>query len=51
MGDNDLTEFPPQIGKFKKLEIVSLVISIQVYVYVFKTHCTRVSRLVDVVAI
>ena len=23
MGDNDLTEFPPHIGKFTKLEIVS----------------------------
>ena len=23
MGDNDLVEFPPHIGKFSKLEIVS----------------------------
>ena len=23
MGDNDLSEFPPHIGKFSKLEIVS----------------------------
>lgn len=26
MGDNDLTEFPPHIGKFEKLEIVSTLL-------------------------